>query len=264
MAGLEQVVMEAERRCQPDKLVSIFLDFDGTLVPIEADPATPRLDAATYELLRLLTIKPSLVTTIISGRAVEDLYTRIRLEGLIYAGNHGLEIFGRNLCFVEPIAAALREKLAHLSEDLVLKLQPIAGALVEYKGLTTSVHYRNVAEDQIPLVQEAVRSTIGAVESFRVTAGRKVSEIVPRTEWHKGIAACWINRQLTRNGAEIESIYFGDDSTDENAFSSLNGAITVKVGGCSATRAHYHVEGPEEVQAFLDWLVHFTPSALQA
>ena len=48
------------------------LDFDGTLVPIEADPATPRLDSGTAATLRSLQGRESLVTTILSGRALKD------------------------------------------------------------------------------------------------------------------------------------------------------------------------------------------------
>jgi trehalose-phosphatase len=253
---LAQLSSEVEDRCQSNGIVSLFLDFDGTLTPIAQDPATPRLDAKTSDVLRKIAMKPAFVTTIISGRAVEDLYSRVRVEGLIYAGNHGIEIFGRNLCFVEPVAAALREELAQLSEELTVKLGPISGILVEYKGATSSVHYRRVAEQEVALVQDVVRNALENHPAFRLGGGRKVLEIVPRTEWHKGTAALWINRHLGRQ--DVVSIYIGDDVTDEDAFRSLPDAITVKVGGCRiATRARYRVEGPEEVYQFLDWLSDF-------
>jgi trehalose 6-phosphate phosphatase len=105
----------------------LFLDFDGTLVPIEPNPASPRLDPATTETLTLISNRDFLVTTIISGRAVEDLYARIRLNGLIYAGNHGLEIFGRSLRFVESVASSRRKQLEQLCEQLAAQLRPIAG-----------------------------------------------------------------------------------------------------------------------------------------
>src|ERR1700730_7487399 len=98
--SLVQVVSEVKERINSAVCVSLFLDFDGTLVPIEADPGSPRLDPATAETLRLISDRDFLVTTIISGRAVEDLYTRFRLDGLIYAGNHGHEIFRRHRGFV--------------------------------------------------------------------------------------------------------------------------------------------------------------------
>jgi trehalose 6-phosphate phosphatase len=264
MSALTQITSEVEKRCRPGGLTALFLDYDGTLVPIAADPATPQLDPQTRNTLSLIAGKQSFATTIISGRAVEDLFTRIRIGGLIYAGNHGLEIFGRNLCFVEPTAAALREKLAHLSEDLARMLQAIPGAFVEYKGLTTSVHYRQVLDAQVATVQDTVHSAVAASGSFRANTGRKVVEIVPRTNWNKGAAARWITRRLGRDEHDIVAIYFGDDATDEHAFSALTDAITVKVGGCQASSARYHVPGPEAVHEFLQWLAGRASSASAA
>ncbi len=256
--ALSQIAREVEQRSLPGCVVSLFLDFDGTLVPIASDPAVPRLDVATREVLALIAGKPSFVTTIISGRAVEDLYTRIRIEGLIYAGNHGLEIFGRNLCFVEPVASSLREKLARLSEELAVKLYPVAGAFVEYKGLTTSVHYRQVSESEIAVVRDAVHNAVAAAGCFRAGTGRKVFEIVPSTNWHKGKAARWINRHNGADEENIVSIFLGDDTTDEDAFSTLTDAITVKVGGCQDTSAKYRLPSPEAVHAvLLHWLAGF-------
>ena len=111
LESLLKVVTEVEQRITSATRVSLFLDFDGTLVPIEANPALPRLDSETAKALQGLSSRDFLVTTIISGRAVEDLYARVRVQGLIYAGNHGLEIFGRNLLFVEPGATARRQEL---------------------------------------------------------------------------------------------------------------------------------------------------------
>ena len=130
LESLLRVVTEVKQRVKSAAQVSLFLDFDGTLVPIEADPASPCLDLVTAEALQKLSSRDSVVITVISGRAVEDLYARIRIQGLIYAGNHGLEIFGRNLLFVEPRATARRQELERLCDELRVQLQPIEGAMV--------------------------------------------------------------------------------------------------------------------------------------
>src|SRR5258708_36110939 len=91
---------EVQERLRTASRVSLFTDFDGTLVAISDDPASPRLDPATTETLRLLASLDSIVPTIISGRSIADLYTRVGLKGLIYAGNHGMEICGTNLRFL--------------------------------------------------------------------------------------------------------------------------------------------------------------------
>ncbi len=255
-SALARLVSETKQRIQGAHRVSLFLDFDGTLVPIEADPAVPRLDERTAATLRLMSSLDSVVTTIISGRAVEDLYARIRLEDLIYAGNHGLEIFGRNLRFVAPEAAAAREPLARLCEDLAARLQRFAGATVEYKGLTASVHFRRAAAADRPEIEDSVRAALCRVGGlFRLNLGRKVLEVMPRSGWHKGMAVCWINRHLCQeNPNEILSIYVGDDSSDEEAFSVLPDAITIRVGVAPLTLAAHQLPDPAAVHEFLLWL----------
>jgi trehalose 6-phosphate phosphatase len=254
MSGLlAQVISETKDRLQSAHWVSLFLDFDGTLVPIAANPMEPQLDPDTAETLKLIALQGYLLTTIISGRAVEDLYCRIRVQGLIYAGNHGLEIFGRDLRFVEPLASSLREPLAILCRELAARLRPVAGAIVEHKGLTASVHYRLVSNFDVPEIQTAVYETVDRNAAlFRVKPGRKVLEIVPRTNWHKGAAVRWINSNLDER--PDLSIYLGDDTTDEDAFSVLPEAITIKVGGSPATSARYQLPDPAAVHEFLLWL----------
>lgn len=253
---LAHLVSETKQRIQSAHRVSLFLDFDGTLVPIEADPGSPRLDERTAATLRLMSSLDSLVTTIISGRAVEDLYSRIRLKDLIYAGNHGLEIFGRNLRFVAPEASAAREPLAQLCEDLAGQLQPFAGVMVEFKGLTASVHFRQAAAADRPHIEDTVRAVVGRAGGlFRLNPGRKVFEIMPRSGWHKGMAVWWINRHLNHQDREdILSIYVGDDSSDEDAFSVMPDAITIKVGIVPLTLAGYQLPDPAAVHEFLLWL----------
>ena len=253
MSPLVKVACDVKERINAASLVSLFLDFDGTLVPIEADPGLPRLDAGTAQTLGALATRDLLITTIISGRALEDLCARVRIQGIIYAGNHGLEIRGRNLQFVEPGLAARRPQLEQLCEQLHVQLQAVRGAAIDFKGLTASVHYRQAAEADRPAIEEAVRCAVSRAGSlFRVSRGRKVFEILPRTGWHKGTAVRWINERL--GCQHTLSIYLGDDTTDEEAFRVLPDAVTIKVGPPRATRARHTLPDPAAVHEFLLWL----------
>jgi trehalose-phosphatase len=252
LSKLANVIAEVQNRTQYASWISVFLDFDGTLVPISANPTEPQLDSDTAEALKLISNQDLMAVTVISGRAVEDLYGRIRIDGLVYAGNHGLEIFGRGLRFVEPRAWSRREQLAALSADLAAELQDVAGIIVEHKGLTSTVHYRNAAAEDVPRVRAAVAAAVARQDvQFLVNDGRKVFEIVPRTEWHKGAAARWINSHL-RTGPTL-SIYVGDDTSDEYAFHMLSDAITIKVGN-GATNAQYRLPDPTAVHELILWL----------
>jgi trehalose-phosphatase len=231
--------------------ISVFLDYDGTLAPFAQNPAEAQLAEQTRQTLARIARKRRVAVTIISGRSLSDIRARIGLEGLIYAGNHGLEICGGGLQFIEPRAAARREELADFSRRLTADLRGIEGAVVEYKGLTATVHYRKATLREVSKIEDAVQAVvIQSSESFRTAPSKMAIEVVPRTEWHKGKAAAWINQRL---GGKPLSLYFGDDETDEEAFRTLADGITVKVGIGAATTARYYVAGPPEVHEFLTW-----------
>ena len=263
LSYLVDLVVDVQERLQAAERTFLFLDFDGTLTPIEADFAAPKLNPDIAETLSLLASQSSLVITIISGRAVEDLFARIRLGGLIYAGNHGLEIFGQDLRFVEPLASRRRNRLERLSNEIAMRLRSIAGVVVEFKGLTASVHYRQAAESDHAEIHESVRISVGRAGGlFRLVHGLKVIEIVPRTNWHKGAAALWIINRL--GGERALTIYLGDDAGDEEAFSVLSDAVTVKVGA-QPSCAGYRLPHPAAVHEFLRWLAtHSTQWAQRA
>src|SRR5437763_590407 len=79
---------------------SLFLDFDGTLSPIVSDPYQAAPLPRAEELLRRLDRMPGMRIAIISGRNLNDIRSRVGLD-LIYAGNHGLEIEGPGIDFIE-------------------------------------------------------------------------------------------------------------------------------------------------------------------
>jgi trehalose 6-phosphate phosphatase len=233
--------------------LSVFLDFDGTLTPIVDDPADARLEPEVRSALVALAKHDQTLLVFVSGRKVDDLRSRIGLPNVVYAGNHGLEICGR-LNFVEPSALAKGELLKRLVAYLNGSLRHIRGAWVEDKTLTATVHYRRAAQREERAIANIVHAALAHHSAiFQLNAGKKVFEIVPRTKWHKGAAVCWINARLAGPGAV--SIYIGDDRTDEDAFLSLPGDITVRVGDPEGTAARYHVEGPSDVREFLEWLI---------
>jgi trehalose 6-phosphate phosphatase len=250
---LMQHLPEVDAKIQSASRVALFLDFDGTLAAIVPDPAQAQLSEAVRDALQRVVERGSITTTVISGRAVEDLYVRIRVDNVIYSGNHGLEIFGRGLRFVEPEADSRRDHLRRLTELLNGRLRQIEGVLVEDKGLTTSIHFRQANERDVPAIEQAVRASVATAGAwFRLNTGREVFEIVPRSGWHKGAAVKWILKNLNEEGSL--PIYIGDDNSDEDAFAVLPDGVTVRVGGHSATCAQYGVPGPAEVYRFLVWL----------
>jgi trehalose 6-phosphate phosphatase len=244
---------EVEERIRGAGSIALFLDFDGTLAPLVPEPAGARLDEAARQALAAISRRDGIFVSIVSGRSLDHLRAGVGLPDLVYAGNHGLEIEGRGLSFLEPAAAAARDELRAVTERLESALNAVPGAFVEYKVLTTSAHYRNVAAADVGRVEQAVREAVApAAGLFRLGSGKLLWEILPRTEWDKGSAVRWILDRLGDD--DVLSIYFGDDKTDENAFRALPDGLTFKVGCEGATDAKYRVTGPLAVEEFLEWL----------
>ncbi len=74
----------------------VVCDFDGTLAPISMDPTAPAIvPAARRALRRLARIarqRPDrLALAILSGRTALDVAGRVRVGGLTYLGDHGIQ-----------------------------------------------------------------------------------------------------------------------------------------------------------------------------
>jgi trehalose-phosphatase len=233
--------------------VLLGLDFDGTLARFADNPLAATLSTHMERVLLALAEHDHVSLAIISGRDRADLQAHVGIPNIFYAGNHGLEISGPGVLFIEPTAAAFTSALQALAEELARKLQGIEGVIVEFKGLTLSVHYRQVTADAVEEVRRRVHAVLaGAIHPFMLAQGEKVYEIRPRVYWNKGSAFQWIRQHLDK--PNLLPIYVGDSTTDEDAFTALPDGITIKVRPEVETAARYTLAGPVEVRKFLEWM----------
>lgn len=247
--GLDEVRRQLERR----ERIALFLDLDGTLAPIAPTPAMVQLEPQTRTVLQSLVENESNPIAIVSGRGIDDLKNIVKLPGIIYAGNHGLEIAGPGLEFLHPKAKDCMELIAGISKTLASQLSAIKGAMVEFKRLTASIHYRLAADHDFNRIRTAVNEAVQPFEEqVRITEGRRVVEIRPAVEWNKGYAVRWILKQIGID--ETATIYIGDDKTDEDAFRALPKGITIHVGTFNWTSARFLVGGPDDVVTFMQHL----------
>ncbi|HXA96545.1 MAG TPA: trehalose-phosphatase, partial [Candidatus Dormibacteraeota bacterium] len=98
-----------------DGSILLMTDYDGTLTPIVDDPADAVLAEQTRQDLLRVARSPRGSVAVISGRALEDLRTRVAIGEAIYAGCHGLEIAGEDLSFCHPEAIAQQGMLSAVS-----------------------------------------------------------------------------------------------------------------------------------------------------
>jgi trehalose 6-phosphate phosphatase len=259
MRYLFDVWDEVAHRLKSANHILLLTDYDGTLTHIVDKPELATLPQEIRKLLRKLSKNRRYTVGIISGRALTDLKSIVGLEGIIYAGNHGLEIEGFGSSFLEPIAEEMRPFFNMLNQALSATLRGIKGAFVEDKGLTVSVHYRLVDDAEEGMVKDTFRKITDPLHvtgKIRITQGKKVYEIRPPVNWDKGKAIAWFiakNKEVRGRGKALP-IYLGDDLTDEDGFKVIgkNDGISIFVGdGSLQSAAHYFLKSPEDVAQFL-------------
>lgn len=244
---------EVAERVRTAPHLLLFCDFDGGLAPVYDHPAAAMLSPEVRTPLAGLAATGRVTVTIVSGRSAADLRGRADLPGLIVAGNHGLELAGPDWSYVNPAVAEQAAHVGALGPALAKQLENIPGAVIEEKGLSVSVHFRHVSPDRQEAVRQAIHAVLGgSSHPFVLTTGRMVFDIRPRCYWHKGEAVTWIAARIGQPGALV--IIIGGDPTDEDAFVALPQGITIRVGSGVETAAKYHVDGPDGVRDFLEWL----------
>jgi trehalose 6-phosphate phosphatase len=106
-------------------------------------------------------------------------------------------------------------------------------------------------------VEAMVDDVLARHPDLRKGYGKKVFELQPRLDWHKGKAVLWLLRVLELDGPEVLPLYIGDDLTDEDAFRALGdrGLSIIVEEGSRPTAASYVLKHPEEVRSFLRHLI---------
>ncbi len=243
--------------------IVLLSDYDGTLTPIVGRPDEATLSPAVRENLVALVHKPTFSVGIISGRPLSEIKALVGVDGIYYAGNHGLEIEGPGLDFINQAAQAAQVTIKDLARCSSAKLGGIEGVIVEDKGLSLSVHYRLVKKSEEKVVAEIfhqITSPWLRDGKIRVTSGKKVWEIRPPVDWHKGKAVETIVKEMKTvlRGEQWLTIYLGDDTTDEDAFRIIHRpqGWSIFVGEeNSSSNADYFLNSTPEVMTFLSRLL---------
>ena len=239
--------------------VLLLSDYDGTLTPIVSRPDQAILSPQVREKLCALAEKPAFSVGIISGRSLSELRGMVGIEGIYYAGNHGLEIEGPGLKLVNPVAEVAKAEIKDLARQFSARLGSIEGAIVEDKGLSLSVHYRLVKQSKVNVIAEVfhqITSPWLREGKIRVTSGKKVWEVRPPIDWHKGKAVETITKEIkaVSNCEQLLTIYLGDDTTDEDAFNVIHRpqGWSIFIGQENpSSNADYFLNSTSEVTTFL-------------
>jgi len=235
-----------------------FFDYDGTLAPIQSDPAKAFMSDSMRKLLEQLAFK--FRVAVVSGRDMDNLKQFIKLDSLIYAGSHGFRISGpEGIEMQHEETHSLLPQLEHLSELLENNRElSTVGIEIERKHMAITVHYRNAPKGSHRTVSRVVREIIRPYKDFKAGRGKKIIEIRPAVPWHKGRAVDWILKKFEEiDQANYVPIYLGDDLTDEDAFKAIaDTGLGVIVGEHDhPSAAHCRLDNVQEVQKLLHHLL---------
>ncbi|KAK2657596.1 hypothetical protein Ddye_010648 [Dipteronia dyeriana] len=256
------------------KKLVLFLDYDGTLSPIVNDPdkafMSDAMRAAVREVANLFP------TAIVSGRCINKVNGFVKLDNVVYAGSHGMDIWtptgsvkyedegqqtksvdeqGNKVVKFQP-AQEFLPTVKEIIQVLEQKIKTFEGAMVEDNRFCVSVHYRNVNEKEVDTLKEMVHSTMKAYPNFRINGGKMVMEIKPSINWNKGCALEYLLDTFGfTSSSDFLPLYIGDDTTDEDAFEVIRGlgqGFPIIVSSVPRdTKASYSLRDPDEVMNFM-------------
>ena len=225
--------------------VLLAFDFDGTLAPIVRDPEAAAMRPRTAAMLaKVAKLYPCAV---ISGRSRADVMAKVDAIPLrAIFGNHGME--------PSPNLRTLRtwrRLAARWHAQLASSLPPIAGVVIENKGVSLAVHYRKARARAA--VRRLILIAAAALPGARIVEGKMVVNALPAGAPDKGTALLTLCKRLRCKSA----IYVGDDENDEDIFALARQGrlLGIRVGRAQHTQAAYFVPNQVAVDRLLVKLI---------
>lgn len=239
------------------RTLALFLDYDGTLVPIVPHPRLAVLTAETRRLLRHLAGRPRASVAIVSGRSLEDLKNMVGIAGLVYVGSSGMECEIAGDRYSQTDSDEHLELLGKVTQELAAATQSIAGSWIESKPVGLTWHYRDVATRDLAGGRERALSSLKPFgDRLRVVNGPMALEIIPNVGVTKGSAVNWLCERL---GNGVVPVYVGDHENDLEAFEVVRerGGIAIGVGTECPTATEHRLTDPSALVVLLRRLAHF-------
>jgi trehalose 6-phosphate phosphatase len=234
-------LLEAFERAATARPLLVATDYDGVLAPFAEDPMQAVAGPGTIDTLRLLAGLPGVHVAVVSGRDLAALRQLTGIEPdepLVLIGSHGAESSDEAVRVAMESSAVTADDETTLGalradiERLVAERHPDAN--IELKAAAVVVHTRGLSREVADAAVADARRLALDHPGVKVLKGKSVLELTV-SHADKGSAVTALGRSVDA----VARIYFGDDVTDEDAFTRMRRPqdVTVKVGtGSTAAR----------------------------
>ena len=209
-----------------------FVDLDGTLLELATVPSDVHIDQDLRTIVTALAQVAGGAVAVITGRSIAEVDRLFPALQLAVAGQHGLERRSANGRTMQPPESDFALAAPRNAMRALVTRHP--GLLLEDKGLSLALHYRQVPAlaSYAHRVMHRWQSELGA--AYCVQRGKRVVELKPAGH-DKGAAIRTFMDEAPFRGRR--PVFIGDDVTDEYGFDVINqlGGISVKVGAGRTT-----------------------------
>ncbi|MXO56220.1 trehalose-phosphatase [Pontixanthobacter gangjinensis] len=225
--------------------LSLFLDFDGTLVEIAAGPDAIEVPGNLPSRLARLADYHEGRVALVSGRGLDNIAQHVGPLTIARAGSHGAD---RVDASGNPIGTA-PVPLVGQTLSALATLAEIHGALLERKQHGAALHYRARPESG-PAIDEAA-SAIASDFGLITKRGKCVIELVRPGADKAGAVRSFMDLPPF---AGTMPVFIGDDVTDEDGFVAAIefGGFGIAVGERPSRNARYTLNSVKEVYAWLN------------
>ena len=253
----EKNAMQALPAVLPPDQTAFFFDFDGTLVDLAPTPDGVLVRPDMLALLRELRRLTHGAVAIVSGRGIESIDGFLGMPDLPVAGLHGAE--RRDANGDTQRVGFNDQRLLHMEQVLAEVVRTHAGMLLEIKGASLALHYRNAPEHEGTARAATERLAADYADAYVLQPGKMVYEIKPK-DVDKGRALRAFLDEPPFAGRR--PVFAGDDLTDEKGFAVVNalGGLSIKVGG-GDTIALTRIDSVDALIGWLASLVAAMPGA---
>lgn len=242
----------------------LFIDYDGTLVPIQKKPKDAQIDSDTLLLLNKL--NEYIPICIISGRPKEFIDEQFKESNFTFIAEHGAYFRFKNESWRNRVTSDIKSWYQEVEKVMQSYTYRVPQSFIEKKEASLVWHYRESPTDFSNYQAKKLFDELQVVlanQPVVISSGSKIVE-AKAVECNKGNFLRWYMEQMEPTTPAQIYLCIGDDLTDEDMFHALQlkQGYSIKVGSQKSV-ANLHLIDQKTVNLFLSQILELSISLHQ-